>query len=122
MTSKLRQKAEGSVVAMIGYLLSPLSWWNDLYVNIPIAYVLAWLVGHVDRSLFGPSTVIFYWLTNLVGLLMLHRGVAAVTADGERLYTRKDFLKDLGWSLAYTAVVGLLVYAGLIRLPEDYVK
>ena len=34
----LGRKIKGGVVAMIGFLLSPLSWWNDAFVNIPIAY------------------------------------------------------------------------------------
>ncbi len=29
------------IVAVIGYLLSPLSWWNDLFVNVPLAYLFA---------------------------------------------------------------------------------
>ena len=26
-------------------MLSPLSWWNDLFVNVPLALVFAWLVS-----------------------------------------------------------------------------
>lgn len=32
-----------SLSATVGYLLSPFSWWNDLYINFPIAYGMAYL-------------------------------------------------------------------------------
>jgi hypothetical protein len=35
-----KKKIVGAVVAALGFVLSPLSWWNDLFVNIPIAYFL----------------------------------------------------------------------------------
>lgn len=30
----------------VGWLLSPLCWWNDLVINLPIAYGVGVLVGH----------------------------------------------------------------------------
>ena len=31
------RKMSGGVMAFIGFMLSPLSWWNDLFVNVPLA-------------------------------------------------------------------------------------
>ena len=42
---RYKQKITGGIIGTVGYLLSPLSWWNDLYFNIPIAYATAWLVS-----------------------------------------------------------------------------
>ena len=33
-------KLKGNIIACIGFILSPLSWWNGPYVNI--AYICAW--------------------------------------------------------------------------------
>ncbi len=50
------RKARGGLIAMVGYLLSPVSWWNDLFVNIPLAYAFGALVGLVSEDLFLPSS------------------------------------------------------------------
>ena len=123
MIKGLRQKLQGSVIATVGFLLSPLSWWNDLYVNIPIAYVCAWLLHFVYRKHFGASMVFFYWLSNLVGLLMLHKGVADIAGKAdERRELLRSILVDLALSLVYSAVLAALVYTDVIRLPEEYFK
>jgi len=30
----------GGVLTTLGFIRSPLSWWNDLFVNLPIAYTV----------------------------------------------------------------------------------
>ena len=37
-----KRKVCGGTLAFIGYMLSPLSWWNDLFVNWPLALAFAW--------------------------------------------------------------------------------
>lgn len=34
------KKLRGGFCFVIGYLLSPLCWWNDLIFNLPVAYFL----------------------------------------------------------------------------------
>ena len=117
----LRARIQGSIVATIGYLLSPLSWWNDLYLNVPIAYLLAWPIGLMDKRLFGPFMIFFYWGTNLIGLLLLHKGLRSAAAGGQEIVSlRKRFLYDVLWSLAYSGILFLLIYAGVFRLPHEY--
>ena len=62
----------GSFVALVGYMLSPLSWWNDLFVNVPLALVFAWLVSAFYKPAFTSSLVVGYWLTNVIGFILLH--------------------------------------------------
>jgi hypothetical protein len=38
-------------------MLSPLSWWNDLFVNLPLALVFAWLVGLFYKPAFEIAWV-----------------------------------------------------------------
>ena len=122
-TTQLRRKISVSIMATIGFLLSPLSWWNDLYVNIPIAYALAWLVSIIDKRLFDAAMVFFYWLTNLAGLLLLHKGAAAVIKEEDEVAgLKKRVLLDVALSIAYSAILAVLIFGGIIRHPEDYFK
>jgi len=121
MHKELYRKIRGSLVTTIGYLLSPLSWWNDLYVNVPIAYVLAWLVSLADKRFFGPSMVFFYWMTNLAGLLLLHKGITVVVKEQEHIgRLRKRVILDIVLSFVYSGILAALVFSGIIRHPEDY--
>lgn len=123
MIKNLRTKLKGSVIATVGYLLSPLSWWNDLYINVPIAYVLAWLVSFADKRLFGAAMVFFYWMTNLAGLLLLHKGITVVVKEQEEIgELRKRIILDIVLSFVYSAILALLVYAGVLKHPQDYFK
>ncbi|HXP63017.1 MAG TPA: hypothetical protein VN829_21130, partial [Dongiaceae bacterium] len=70
----LKRKITGGVLAVVGYMLSPLSWWNDLWVNVPLALVFAWTVSLFYRPAFKPCLVIGYWLTNVAGFVLMHKG------------------------------------------------
>jgi len=112
-------------MASAGFLLSPLSWWNDLYVNIPIAYGLAWLAGFItDKRYFGVWMIFFYWLSNLAGFLLIHRGIAVAlrTDNGEPGLLKRSLLLDVSVSIIYTAILTLLVYTGVLKYPADYFK
>jgi hypothetical protein len=123
MNKNLREQIKGSIIATVGYLLSPLSWWNDLYINVPLAYVLAWLVSLADKRLFGASMVFFYWITNLAGLLLLHKGLSsAVKGNNAIPQTGRSIFFDILMSIAYSGILALLVYTGLLRHPEEYFK
>jgi len=108
------------ILATTGWLLSPLSWWNDLYINFPIAYGMAWAVSLIDRRLFAAALLSSYWLTNIAGLIMLHKGVTPSHAGAEN--RRKNFRNDLIISLVYTAVIAVMLHLGLLRLPQEYFR
>ncbi len=69
------RKIKNVILIIAGYILSPLSWWNDIFVNIPLAYVFALPFGFISRNLFLPAMVVGYWITNIVGLVLMHHGV-----------------------------------------------
>jgi hypothetical protein len=118
----MRRWIRGGILTFIGYLLSPLSWWNDIFINLPVAYAFAFPFGLISRKLFLPAMVFGYWLTNVAGLLLLHRGVKNL-AEGEKGVSRKrSFAQDILISLAYTSVVILLVKLGWLKFPLEYFK
>lgn len=115
------RRARGGLVATAGFLLSPVSWWNDLFVNIPIAYAFGALAGLVSEELFLPAMVLGYWITNVLGLFLMHRGLEdLLSKDGRSGRRWRRILTDLSVSAAYTIVVVLLVEAGVLRLPGEY--
>lgn len=106
-----RRLARGGLLATIGYILSPLSWWNDLFVNIPIAYGAASLVALVYPEAFAYSFAAFYLLTNILGFILMHRGAEDIAG---RSLGRRSTLYYIVISAAYTALVLLLAYIGVL--------
>ena len=110
-------------MALIGYLLSPLSWWNDLFVNVPLALAFAWLISLLFPAAFAACFVLGYWLTNVLGLILLHKGVQANLSKEHRSYTRKDLIRDLVISIAYTLIIIILVRLRILEpLPVSFPK
>lgn len=117
-----KRRLSGGLLGLLGYLLSPLSFWNDAVINIPLAYACAWLVSLVYRPAFLSAFIFGYWMTNIAGLVLLHKGAAAAlrrTADPPA-YGRTALLKDLAWSLAYTALIFLLIKFRVLKPVGEY--
>jgi hypothetical protein len=114
----------GGVLTLVGYILSPLSWWNDAFINVPLAYIFAWLISIFHRPLFGPSFVVGYWLTNIIGLVMMHKGICRMVRQEycEPANRRKRLFHDLIISLGYTTVIILLLKFNIIRPLGEYFK
>ena len=67
----------------VGWLLSPLCWWNDLVINLPIAYGVGVLVGHWRPEWFAGGLVVGYWLSNVVGIVLMQSGALLILTDSE---------------------------------------
>jgi hypothetical protein len=115
-----KRKVMGSVVAMIGYMLSPLSWWNDMFVNVPLALLFAWVVSFFYKPAFTASLVLGYWLTNVLGFVLLHKGAQQVLSSELKKYSRRDLLKDVLISLLYTLIIVALVKFGFLKPAQNY--
>jgi hypothetical protein len=116
-----RHRVQGGVLALIGYLLSPLSWWNDALINVPLAMGFAWVVSAFYRPAFEAALVMGYWLTNVLGLVLLHVGTRRALASGPaRRYTAREVLRDLGVSLLYTLLLVCLVRLKVLQPLADY--
>ena len=114
----------GGLMGLIGYILSPLSFWNDLYVNIPLAYAGAWLVSLFYKHSFLPAFVVTYWITNILGFVLMHFGATKIVArdGGLKKSTWRVILKDVLISTAYMVLVIILVKAHIIQPIGDYFK
>ncbi|OGV68386.1 MAG: hypothetical protein A3K19_05325 [Lentisphaerae bacterium RIFOXYB12_FULL_65_16] len=106
------------LVGFVGYILSPLSWWNDAFVNVPLAYLFSWPFAHFDDRLFLPAFICGYWATNVLGMILLHHGLQGAFGKGKS--ERWDWRHDLAVSTIYTGLIALLVLAGWLRSPATY--
>jgi hypothetical protein len=115
-----KRKVTGGVLALVGYLLSPLSWWNDLFVNVPLALLFAWLVSAVYRPAFTTALVVGYWLTNVAGFVLMHKGAQQMLGKQRESSARRELLQDIVISLLYTLLIVLLVKFGILKPFNSY--
>jgi len=117
-----KRKISGGLLATIGYLLSPLSWWNDAFVNIPLALVFAWLVSFFYKPAFAVSLIIGYWLTNVLGFVLMHKGTRQILSEKALPDSRREWLTDVIVSLVYTGVIIVLIKLEILKPFAAYFK
>ncbi len=117
-----KQKFSGGIMAGIGFMLSPLSWWNDLFVNLPLALAFAWVASFFYKPAFEACVILGYWLTNILGLVLMQKGAQKMLSKKERKYSRRDLLRDFAISLLYTGLILLLLKVGVLKPIENYFK
>jgi hypothetical protein len=111
------KKVASSGLLILGYLLSPLSWWNDLLLNIPLAYAFASLFGYFSRSLFMPMMIVGYWLSNLAGFILMHIGAKGLMLKNDCQSFGKALRQNLLVSVLYSTAMLLLIYLGYLKPP-----
>jgi hypothetical protein len=112
--SERGRRLRGGIVAFVGWLLSPLSWWNDAFVNLPLAWLFASAVSLISHRLFLPAVVVGYWLTNIAGILLMARGTAEAVA-GSRQSRPRQLLLSIAAATAYTVLAVVLVRLGVLK-------
>ena len=116
-----KRKISGGALVFIGFMLSPLSWWNDLFVNVPLAVGFAWIVSLFYKPAFAASVVIGYWLTNVLGFVLMHKGGVKLLSSKEIVkYSRRELFKDVIISLLYTLFIVWLVKLKIVQPITDY--
>ncbi|HXS67236.1 MAG TPA: hypothetical protein VN761_00235 [Candidatus Polarisedimenticolia bacterium] len=122
-----KRKITGGILGFIGFMLSPLSWWNDAVVNLPLALAFAWLVGLVYRPVaqtgsaaFDAAVILGYWLTNIAGFILMHKGAQQAFSKEEKKSSRRELVKDFAVSIAYTALIVILIKLGVLKPIQGY--
>ena len=111
-----KRQIANSVIAIIGYILSPLSWWNDMFVNVPLAYAFSWIFTVLDQRLFLPAFVLGYWLSNLLGFILLHHGAAGLVEHRKSSMTLRHTIIV---TIIYTLIIVVLAWLGWIPSPDE---
>lgn len=99
-------------------MLSPLSWWNDLFFNFPIAYGFGYGVNLFFPGWLIPATVVGYWLSNVLGFILMQIGAGDVLFGDRPRNPTKDLLISLGTSTLYTLVVVALLQFHWLETPD----
>jgi hypothetical protein len=115
-----KRKVGGGFLAAIGYMLSPLSWWNDLFVNVPLAVAFGWVISLVYQPAFSPAVVVGYWLTNVAGFILMQKGAQQMFKDEKKPYRARDLGKDVAVSLLYTLLIVALIELGVLKPIQSY--
>lgn len=114
----LFKNLRGGALIGIGYMLSPLSWWNDLFFNLPIALVFGYGVSWIEASWFVPGTIVGYWLSNVLGMVMMQFGAVDMFLPEEKQHTTRDLWIGFGSATLYTIAVAALVYWHVLDIPD----
>lgn len=112
------KKLRGGFFLVLGYLLSPLCWWNDLLFNLPIAYGFGYICSLFDPKLLLPCSIVGYWLSNIVGILLMQFGAMDVLPNqSKERNLKKELLTGLVSSTLYTLVILALVQLKILDTP-----
>jgi len=111
-----KRNIKNAIQFFIGYMLSPLSFWNDWFVNIPIAYLIS-----LPFSIFGKNMqiVVFalaYLFTNWLGFYLMGDSLRDYTR-----YKRKTVIEIL-LSAVYVIFVAILIYLGILPSWNELLK
>lgn len=113
------RKLRGGFFLVLGYLLSPLCWWNDLIFNLPIAYGFGYLCSLFSANLLIPCSIAGYWLSNVVGILMMQFGSQSVLQkDSPERNLKKELISGFISSTIYTLVIVALIQFKIIDTPD----
>ena len=104
-------KGLANITFFIGWLLSPLTWWNDPFVNMPLAYILATANNYYFKGTFSVALVAYYWVTNIFGLSLMFIGAKEIFVKG---FDREKKFKWLFVMVIYTVILAALSSRGFI--------
>lgn len=108
-------------VLIIGYFLSPFSWWNDIYFNFPVAYILTIPFVKYCNAPFTATLLFFYWLSNVIGLVMMHFSSKLLLIK-RKVSLTQEAKNVFIVSTLYSIIYYLLINFGLISIPDWLMK
>ena len=114
----MRHRYGNYLLVTAGFILSPLSWWNDAVVNVPLAYLFSLPFSLMSDQLFLPSFLLGYLLSNLLGFLMMYWGGEGLLRHQRPTMSIK---RSLLVSVVYLLILIVLVLLGWIPSPNEIV-
>jgi Zn-dependent protease with chaperone function len=118
VTQVMSKKVRGGFFLVLGYLLSPLCWWNDLIFNLPIAYFFGYICSLFSPKLLLPGSIIGYWLSNIVGILLMQAGAMDVFQNQPKERNlKKELLTGFISSTVYTLAILALIQLKILDAP-----
>jgi hypothetical protein len=94
-----------------GWVLSPFTWWNDAFVNIPISYLLANIIFYLTHLSFKWLVMGSYWFTNILGIALMYSGGKQIIMLSKNRVKAALFL-----------IVFVIVYSAVMLYLDRYGK
>jgi len=91
-----------AAAAVIGYILSPLSWWNDAVVNIPLSLAAGTILSKTLGVPLDVAVAASYTATNILGVALLALGGSGLLGASRR---------KIALALAASIIYSILVLA-----------
>jgi hypothetical protein len=114
----LLRKLRGGFLLVLGFMLSPLSFWNDLFFNLPIAYGFGYLCSLLSPDLLLPCSIVGYWISNIAGILLMQIGAVDVfQGQPKERNLKKELVTGLASSFVYSLVILALIQFKIIDTP-----
>ena len=102
-----------NAIFFIGWMLSPLTFWNDCFVNIPISYLCAALAVRFIKADFLFLVLIFYWLSNGFGILMMYSSGKSIMRDKSNRF--QTLVKLFITIVIYSVIIIILNRTGILK-------
>lgn len=102
-------KVINRILFFIGWLLSPFTFWNDAFVNIPLAYLAANIIVRFVKVDFLMAVLVSYWISNILGIAIMY-------FSGKMMIRSKKDLYREALIFALTIIVYSLVVVGLNKV------
>jgi hypothetical protein len=103
-----------NTIFFVGWMLSPLTFWNDAFVNIPISYFCATIsLRFLKNTDFLFLVLIFYWLSNGFGVLMMYASGKSIMRD--KSHRLKALASLFVTVLIYSAIIIILGKIGILK-------
>jgi hypothetical protein len=106
-------KLAGKALFFVGWLLSPLSFWNDAVVNLPVSYFMANVLVRFIKTDFTRLVLFSYWFTNIAGLALMY--IAGRDAVKGRAGPVKALLSLVFTTAIYSIIIIVLGFFGIIK-------
>ncbi len=121
VSASLFKRLWGGTLIVIGYLLSPLCWWNDIVFNLPLALGFGYLCSRPYPAALVPLTLVGYWLSNVVGFMLMHQGTVTALLGNDRAENPRQAIRNgLLASTVYTLAIGVLLQLHLVDTPDFF--
>jgi cation transport ATPase len=100
-------------IFLVGWLLSPFSFWNDAFVNIPLSYLSANIIIKFVRIDFLMAVLISYWISNILGIAIMFFSGRMIIKGWKDLV--REALIFMGTVVVYSVIVVVLHRAGVLK-------
>ncbi|MDP2912918.1 MAG: hypothetical protein Q8N91_02805 [Candidatus Omnitrophota bacterium] len=97
----------------LGWMLSPFTLWNDVFINIPLSYLAASLAANFCRVEFLKLILIAYWISNALGMLLMYFCGKKIAGKGRGFFREAIYL--IMAIAFYSLLLVALNRAGIIR-------